>query len=75
MSFVVIVRCANGVVGWVARAPTLASAELVCNVDGFKIPLSRKADETWADAFTTLIAHTVSLRGAVQTVVVAPGVI
>lgn len=75
MSFVVLVRCANGNVGWIAEPVGQKAAQLKCAADGFTIALSRRADQTWPDAFQQLGAHSVALRGALQQVTVAPSAI
>jgi hypothetical protein len=67
-----IIRCANGVVIWIARRDGQGAGTIRCMRDGVAYPLSVTADRTWEDALRDVLTHSVQLAGQFQNMWVLP---
>lgn len=69
---VLLVRCQNGVVAWVARPRPGGEGVLRCVRDGQAVPMSRVVDQTWETALAFCVTHSVALAGPFLQVYVLP---
>jgi hypothetical protein len=69
---ILIFRCLNGVVLWVARQESVREGRLRCVRDNFSIPMSYVADHSWEVALAGAMQHSVTLAGAFQDLYVLP---
>lgn len=60
----IIIRCANGVLVWIARGTPQAGGTVRCLQTGQTYAMSYVADETWGPTLRDLVQHSVSVRGA-----------
>ena len=68
-----IFKCANGVVAFLAQRLDPDHSQFQCTQDQTVYPLSRSADDTWPAAVVAMGAHAVQLKGALQNVLFMPG--
>lgn len=69
---ILIVRCANGVVMWIARQEGVRMGRLRCVRDGFFLPMAYVADQSWEPAIAGAVQHSVQIAGAFQDMYVLP---
>jgi hypothetical protein len=61
-----VVQCATGYVGWIFRFTGVQSKAAICTFDNFSIAYDASPTDAWIQLVQSIVAHSVSLKGAFQ---------